>query len=581
MAARHGDVTMLRRIAFAGALLALAIIGARPSWHVGAPARDAILRTPGADPQATRRLADSLGGASGGGGAPIFSDLAEVREHRSSIRRLHIVGWGLDADNWTGLDSIPIVMHPAAVPPGISRVAWPAAVALGDHLEVDGTVAAVAARSRVELSDPTSVVDSTQADSTGAFHLEAVPKAVGRLLYVLRTGSAPPETLGVAVIPPPAWRVLILESAPRAETTVLRDWLAARHGAIAIRSAISRERFHRAFVNRDSVSLDLLTGTLLSRFDAVVSDGRTLAGLSAVERTALRKAVESEGLGVLVVPDTVVTDGGTTRFSDREFFLDFRLQHVGTLDERLVKPVWEGQRASASAAIPAEPYTLVDRFGTETLVGDGLGNTLAQVAPRGAGRVALSLVTGSARWRRAGLSDTYASYWSRLLAAIADPNRDDVRWSIAPAGPWTVHRPVIIEAATRRAMSVALIAGPTGEPDSVYLARDTTGSGQWKGIFWPRSPGWHSIGGVGGPSFYVQAITGWTSARATARLVASARAMVGMVGGEGSARAPAAPTRPVPLGWPFALFLLSAGYLWAERRRAAAPPTGSPADTGT
>ncbi len=218
----------------AAALLALGVIGVRPSWHVGATAHDAILSTPGADAAAAGGLADSLGGA------PVYTSLAEAYVHRAELARPHVIGWGLDAGDWARLESIPIVFHPVTLPSGFVRTGWPAQVVLGDRVTVDGVLARRGtAPAWVELADLSGIVDTAAVDSAGAFHLEAEPRAVGDQLYSLRVrGTAIAETLGVHVVPPPVWRVLMLESAPRPETTVLRDWLARRRSVVAVRSMV-------------------------------------------------------------------------------------------------------------------------------------------------------------------------------------------------------------------------------------------------------------------------------------------------------------------------------------------------------
>lgn len=562
----------LRRTAFVAALASLAVIGLRPSWRVGATSHDAVLITVGADRQRGERLADSLGGA------PVFETLADAWAHRAGLARLHVVGWGVDGADWARLESIPVAFHPAPRPSGFTEMTWPAQVVLGERVTVDGALSPPepARRPLIELVDPTGVADTAAADSGSVFHLEAQPRALGSMLYVVRVrGTAIAETIGVQVLPPPVWRVLVLESTPRAETTMLRDWLARRQGVVAIRSTISRDRVHREFVNRPGTSLDVLTEALLSQFDIVMIDGRTLARLRDAERRALRQAVAMDGLGVLVVPDTIVAD---------PFFFGFALQPAGNLDERLVRPVWRTTSGPGTplAPVAAAPYTLGDRFGTATLVSDGFAHALAQIAPRGSGRVALSLIVGSARWRRSGLGDTYATYWSRLLAATATASRDSPRWSIATAGPWLVGRPVAIEASAPGALRPALVTGPTGAVDSVVLARDSTLSGRWRGLFWPREPGWYRVAGDSSPAIYVQPAASWIGVQASARLAASRRALVSRDGGTRE-RAPAAslsvPARPIPLGWAFGLFLAAAGVLWSERR--VVPVAGSPADTAT
>ena len=555
----------LRITALAAALAALLVIGIRPSWRVGATTHDAVLSTLGAGQGSAERVAESLGGA------PVFANLADALEHRAGMRRLHVVGWGLEADDWVRLESIPVTVHAALPPSGIVRVSWPAQIVLGDRVTIDGMLS-TRPRSLVELVDAAGIVDSGALDSSGVFHLEAQPRAEGRMLYAVRVrGTAIAETLGVDVAAPPAWRVLVLESAPRPETTVLRDWLARHRGVVAVRSTVSRDRVHREFVNRASTALDVLTGPLLSQFDIVMIDGRTLAGLGAAERAVLHRAIDVDGLGVVLVPDTVRTD----------FFRDFTLQRRGDLEERLVRPVWHdrGGREPPAPAVAAEPYALVDRFGAETLIDDGFGHALAQVAPLGAGRVTISLITGTARWRRSGLADVYGTYWSRLVAATARPSRDVPRWSIATPGPWIVGRPVALEAATGVPLTTILVTTPAGTVDTVFLAH--AASGRWRGIYWPRTPGWHQLAGDGSPAINVQGAGSWIGVRAGQRIAASLQAGVTADAGEHATTARLnVPPRPVPLAWAFAVFLVAAGYLWSERRRLV-PRAGSRADTAT
>jgi len=551
-------------LAHAVALLALAAIGFRPAWRTPSRAGDVVLSTPGADPAAVRRLADSLGTAL------VIADPADLRQWLASMRRLYVAGWGLDAAEWHALESLPLSFHPTPLLPGISRAYWPAEVVLGDRLIVEGDVAASRVGHLIYLEDPSGTTDSARLDSSGAFRLEARPRAAGRSLYVLRTATVDrpvaAETLGVAVVAPPSWRVLILEGRPRFETSALRDWLAARGSTVAIRSAVSRDRFRTEFVNRDSVPLATLTSRLVSQFDVTVIDGRTLAALTASERLTLQRAVSGRGHGVLVIPDTVVFDPGTGRFSDRDFFLDFSLRRIGAIDGRLVRPHWAGMERPATVPAPAEPYTLANRFGTESLIEDGTGNVLAQVAPRGVGRVGLSLVTGSARWLRSGEREAFAAYWSRVMSAVAGrPGEDD--WRIETSGPLLVHQPLIVDVETTGERQATLVVAPSGTRDSVFLARDPLAPTHWRGTYWPREPGWHEVAAAGGCAFYVQPTGAWRIQQGAERLDATARHLVYAARVSTSQQLPPGSTsQPIPLLWFFGLFLLSAGYLWSLRR---------------
>ena len=555
---------LLHRAALIVALLALLAIGVRPHWRTAVAASEAVLVTPGADAATVRHLADSLGGV------PVLDQARAVRR-LPSLRRVHVVGWGLDPEAWHELDSIPVTFHPAAVAPGISRISWTAKVPLGDDVIVEGTVHHVPDGAVIALIDPGGGVDSAGLDDAGTFQLTAHPRALGSMLGVLRVSihdrAVVQETIGVSVVAPQVPRLLILEASPRFETRALRDWLARHHGAVAIRFATSRDRFRTEFVNRRRVGLDALTPRLLSQFDVVVIDGRTLAGLAAVERAELRRAVTDAGLGILIEPDTIALDP-SIRFSDRDFFFGFGFVPVRGVDERSVRPVWPGAgaRRSTTAPLPAAPYTLAERFGIEPLIEDGTGGIVAQVAPRGAGRVGISMVRESARWVRMGEPEAFAAYWSRLLTAL-DGRGTAEDWEIASPGPWLVNRPVALSVDGPGDHPVAILVGPAGARDTVFLARDPLVSTRWRGVFWPRQPGWHHVEAAAGPGLYVQNDGAWRSRQSVELLDATARYLVRAGPFEPRRNSTPAPlSRPVPPGWFFGLFLLSTAVLWSRRR---------------
>jgi len=287
--------------------------------------------------------------------------------------------------------------------------------------------------------------------------------------------------------------------------------------------------------------------------------------MTAGERATLRHAVTESGLGVLVEADTVASDS-SIRFSDREFFLGFTLRAAGDLDERLVRPMWPGARQHATTALVAAPFTLADRFGTESLVDDGLGGAVAQVTPRGAGRVGVSLVRESARWIRSGERAAFGALWSRILTAVAAGHRSE-EWDIQSPGPWRVNQPVDLSVDAAGGHPVVVLAAPSGARDSVFLARDPLVSTRWRGQFWPREPGWYHVESANGPSFYVQGAGAWRSHRSAELLDASARYLVGSGALENEPGRPEGQvSRPIPAGWFFGLFLVFAALLWSHRR---------------
>ena len=555
----------LRGAALAVAILALLGIGLRPTRRVTISITEAMLVTPGADPSsgAVQRVADSLH-------ATVYAGADALRRARPALRRLHMVGYGLEAEEWRDLDSIPLVLHPTALPAGLRSITWPAIVPLGDQLIVEGVLAGGGrgGRNPIVLYDPAGVaVDTTALGADGTFRIAATPRGVGQHRYTLQG-----ETLSVMVVPPPGWRVLVLEASPSFETAALRDWLTRTGGGvIATRTTISRDRVRTEFVNLERTALSPVTGRLLEQFDAVVIDGATLLAMAGSERATLRAAVE-RGLGVLIVPDTTLfapPPAPGIAALDREFFFGFTPVRIPELDVRQVRP--SRPDTNLTVSVSAAPYHLAPRFGVATTMQDGSGATLAQVAPRGAGRVGVSLVTGAAAWRRAGADAAFATYWSRLLAAIATGPRGAAQWTIESPGPWFVDQPVTIVVTATRPIAASVVTGPGATRDSVFLAPDPLEPARQRGVYWPRESGWYTV--EGGAGFFAQSRGTWTTLQAMQRRSATERHAVEVGGNRegGASRAardrPASESRrPISALWFFAAFLAAAGVLWSGRR---------------
>ena len=567
---------VVRHSATAVAALALALLAIRPERSVTIHPADALLVTPGASTARVRRLADSLGTTRvlALTGADSLPDAGYVARHflGGDASRLHVAGWGLREDDWNALGTAPASVHPEPPPAGFVTASWPHTLALGDELRVTGAVAgrcgltpypplrACGEGGRwVYLGDPSGPLDSAQTNADGSFTLTTRPRAEGRQLYALSAAGVPAETLGVVVLPPPRWHTLILTAAPSFEAAALRDLLATRGAPVVWRAGMSRDRERTELVNRGAAPLAKLRARDLASIDLLLIDGRSLLALGVPERMAVLRAVRDSGLGMLLLPDASLQTAAAS--------LGFALRPDTALTERLVRPHAAGERPPATA-VPAEPFTLRETFAMRTVLWGAGGELLAQVNPAGAGRIGLTLVTAASRWIRAGERGAFAAYWAPLLAAVAGTSAD-ARWTLsAPKdGPALVHQPHTVAVRGGGPHKVAIVTGAGGAYDTVFLAPDAVEAGRWLGRYWPRHAGWYEVRGADGAAVHVAAATAWQAQQAADRLAATAR-WTAAAPTAGAERPPQTVRRPLPLGWWLALFVLAAGVLWAERRRA-------------
>jgi hypothetical protein len=113
-----------------------------------------------------------------------------------------------------------------------------------------------------------------------------------------------------------------------------------------------------------------------------------------------------------------------------------------------------------------------------------------------------------------------------------------------------------------------------GDRATLPLAQDPDEPTTWRSTFWPRHAGWHRVSAAGGAQldFYVHEATEWASLGPARRAAATKIAAVLQPTESRSAdvAAPPSAVSGFAAAGLYALFVLSTGYLWLERRRAAA-----------
>jgi hypothetical protein len=570
-------------------LMCLLQLVLRPQLLRPVPPAAAVLLTPGAGPEAARRIASSrtqdlllftLDGAGRAGAAfQNVPDAAFLRRRHPEIDRLRVVGHGLDQEDWAELGPLQVELEPAPHTPGFARVLWPRRIELGQELIVQGSLAGEPAQGRLSLHDPGGPADAVEIrPAAGAdFELRAVPRSTGRFLYRLELADAQgrplvQEALDVAVAEPEPLAVLWLEGAPRFETKFFKAWLAGSGGSMAIRSAVSRERFRFESLNRPAraeapqAPALRLDAALLEEFDLAVADVRTLRALGPEEREALRSAVARAGLGLLVLADEALPAAAELVPPELAFFLDFERAAVGDLERRKVSLSWPGLERHRPGPLPVGALEIRPGFAAEALVTDLQGRVLVARRQRGRGAVALSLVQESYRWVLEGQAPLHAAYWSFLTSELARPERGAERWSV-PDGPVLVDRPLPLLLATPRDRPAGAVEAPDGREERIALRQDAREPARWSGTYWPRETGWHRVGSekAGGVWFYAQEPSAWRTWQEVRRADASRNAEAGSGAGRAESQ-PARRPQPIPQLLFYLGFLLCMAVLWIEEK---------------
>ena len=526
------------------AAIAMALLVDPPRIAVARHRETALLVTDGARPGEIRRVADSIRAALILR-ADSSADLRTLRSRHPGIRRIVVVGWGLDSIELAALRDVMLDFVPSETPPGIGAIDWPREIALGEDVVVRGRADALA---RVRIVTEWGAVDSATADSAGSFELRTRPRAAGFVRLAVQAGTRR-DTLAVwarETRPPP---LLIFRSRPSFETSRLRDWLGARGGTVLARWEVTAGRARVDRVNTELPTPRPVTSALLDSFDVLWIDARALQRLSGAEADVVRAAVNA-GLGVLLEPEDL---GPARRFFGEPF-----PSVVAGPEARPARLRWSDGRSAPP--IPVQRGEISDRPGRRTVASDERGRVVASWSPIGSGAVVVSLVPRPSRWLLEGERPAYDAYWSRVLGAARRPRP---RWEASAEAFPAPHRPVVVGREATGAVA-ALVRTPSGNLDTMYA--DPVTPTRVEGRYWPREPGPHVISGAGDSlGFEVFPAASWPTVRAVARRDATRR-WAALQGGAAAAAVPVLVSSPVPRGWLFGLLLAGVSLLWWERR---------------
>ena len=485
-------------------------------------------------------------------------DVAALDRRRPAVTSVTVIGHGLPGWEWARLEAPVEAFTPAPISPGITRIAWRRRVALGEALVVRGAVSAPGALSLIE---PGSGSGSTVAEPSGAFEISALPRRTGRFVYRLRftpeagEGGAEVavETVVEARRPP---RLLWIEGAPSFELRHFKPWYRDLPGELAIRTTISRGRYRTEGVLREPPRAGPIDAELLAGVDLVVVDPAAMAQLGRGERTALGRAIEEGGVGLLLR-----SGPGLTKTLEDPLFEGLALRGVDGAEGLLVRLSAEGEE---TGEIETAPRELVAADGRPMAV-DRAGRVHAAYRPRGAGRVGVLAVTASYRWVLEGDPRSHRRLWSALVSALARPDRTP-RWSI-PSGPVLIDEPlsVRLEGSASDDAPGAVLETPSGATWRLAMSSEPLESAVAVARAWPAEEGWHRLSaGEVEAWFYAQEPAPWRAWRQR-RAVEATRLRIAVERRE-AVSAVRAVERPWPAWLWFAGLLCGLSGLWIEER---------------
>jgi primosomal replication protein N len=489
----------------------------------------------------------------------LVPDLQFFTGPETGIRKVHIMGEGLESYELESLQSAYLVFHPKEIS-GFSAVNWDHSVPSGKELRVQGTYQNRSDQMvKLVLKGLNTTLDSVAVEAAHSqnFTLGTVPKTLGKTLYSLialsGTDTLANEKIPVLITDQKPLRILMISSSPDFENKFLKRWLYAEKFAIAHRTRISKHKYSTEFLNTAQVNLSTLNPALLKKFDVLVGDMSALSDLSAAESGILRDQI-SQGLGLFITANEPAGKG---------FYRQaFNVRESRNPDQKSKILIWNNTRAGKAMSPASGNLEIIVSDTEQALVRDFKNHTLTALKLYGRGSIVLSTLNDTYTWMLSNDSSAYSAYWSFVLSKAARKKEAEQRWSHPRFA--SIHEPLTLKLESNPdSLPRAAI-----ENSRLHFAQDRSMLFRWSAEYWPSRSGWQSVD----PNdedlpWYIFEKNDWRELKAVRKL----RATQEFIQNKNSRlREPKAAaqtyTYAIPPLYFFLLFLLCCGYLWIEAK---------------
>jgi len=480
------------------------------------------------------------------------------------ISALHVFGFGLEKKELERLDKQPIIFHPSKMQTGITSINWRPKIKQGEKLNVQGSFHnASAASKKLLLTAFNNTLDSViiPAGKDMKFQLTTIPKPVGRFVYSLLVidgkDSLEKQPVPVEVEQGGTLGVLMLASSPDFENRFLKNWLAQKGYQVMVRTAISKNKYGKEFLNTEPFNLDRITASLLDKFDIIIADITTLASMSNQELTILQTSIVQKSKGLIVRADTAAPHSS---FYARQF----PLLHGNTWQQQQIHVHLIDSATKLQPLTMESPLFIRVQNGTLPLVADNQNRVFVNSVLYGLGRILFSTLPDTYSWALSGNQTDYDQVWADLLQKAAPKKIEEETWNIAPPLP-QVNSPVtIILQTSKTGIPQAEVEGTT-----VHLTNHYQLPYEWTGKFWPYKEGWQKGIQLNGDTYhwYAYGDSDWKNVHAYNRTQAIKQYQQNHSVATGSNQTTELlqQVEVNKIGF-FLIFLVSCGFLWFENK---------------
>jgi len=491
--------------------------------------------------------------------AHFIADLASWRNTIPVNAALHILGFGLEEDEWQCLNKLPLRFDASELPSGISKINWTHRLNAGESFRVQGNfLNQTDSKTKLVLKGLNTGLDSIEigAKRSMPFSFGTVPKQSGRAVFRLLALSGKDtienEALPLLIEPQKTLKVLMLSASPDFESRFLKNWLSENNYAVAARSTISKNKTTTAFGNMNKLPLEKITSSLLKNFDVLITDATGFSSLSKPEVSVILAQASRKGLGLIFRADSASASFIKEKFAIYPF---------GNPQKQLNLKL--NNEAGLRLTIQTDhPSFIRNQPGTQVLVQDEAAHLVVSSKLYGSGKLLLSTLNNTFTWQLLGRQKEYSAFWSMLLSKAAKKisRKENLAYPFF-AGKNSM-TPLFLETADK---TTALKVNGK----AVYLSQTPAIPFLQEGTFWPDQTGWLpvSTGGNSANWVYIFDQTDWKALKAAEKIKQTQRYVrQSVISRQISKNQQKEELVFVPPFWFYLFFLLSCTFLWFETK---------------
>ncbi len=448
--------------------------------HYISPSDDAIILTNGYSQDSVEHFLEAVNK-----NTPVFTPETFI-EQQKNYRALHVFGYGLSADELSALHNTPVIFHPSNIGTGLTNISWKQTLQPGEKLRVQGGFTNMSATPvKLLLNGLNTFLDSVNipANTTQSFELSTLPKQSGKAVYnitaIANSKVIEDELVPVEITQQDSLKVMILATSPDFENRFLKNWLSQNSCQVIVRTATSKEKYEREFLNTPSVNFDRITSPLLEKLDVLISDAASFSALSKDEQMAVQARVE-DGLGLIIKTDTTLLSSA--------FYAAYFPVYTQQAKQQQAVSLKFASGETLHVLPFAQTLYIRKQPGIQAIVTDSSLQAVVSNSIYGSGKVMVTTFNDSYNWMLAGNKDSYYSFWSALLDKAAKNKNTYEEGTFSPAMPRV--NQLLHTTFTNTGSSVPQ---PILDESAVYLRQNDDLPFEWAGSYWPVQTGWQSV----------------------------------------------------------------------------------------